>query len=240
MSAAFRVGVAMTVIVVSGMVWAATRLPHRALDFQVKSTSGQQIAGVALLPKEPEKLPVVIYLHGSGDSLERSTGALRQFAELGMAAVCMDYTQTNLAVFTAEFEALLSWLSHQPWADTNRVAWVGFSLGAQRMLSHLASRPNVPPQLLVRLGGGMVAQLTNSAPSLSGRAWLVHGESDEAFRLSEAEEVKRRLVAAGMSVELMVLPGQPHAFGENRALVHRMVAEQCRKELAARRKEPSP
>lgn len=237
---AARVGVAAAAIVVAGMVWATNRMPHRVVDFQLRSGSGRENAGAAVLPKGAEKLPVVIYLHGSGDSLERSTGALRQFAELGMATVCMDYTQTNSAAFTAEFESLLSWLSRQPWADTNRIAWVGFSLGAQRMLSYLCSKPSAQPLFLVRLGGGMVAELTNSTPTISGRVWLVHGESDEAFRLSEAAEVKKRLLAARMSVELTVLPGQPHAFGENRALVHRLIAERCRNELATRRVKPSP
>jgi acetyl esterase/lipase len=80
--------------------------------------------------------------------------------------------------------------------------------------------------------------VTNSPPKLSGRAWLVHGEADETFRLQEAKEVKTRLAASGMAVELMVLPGQPHAFGENRALVHRLVAERCAQELSAPAKEP--
>lgn len=240
MSAAWRTGMGVLAMLVVGMVWATSRAPHRMLDFQVSAIGGRRVAGVAVIPKGVEKLPVVIYLHGSGDSLERSTGVLRQSAELGMAAVCLDYTQTNAAAFPVEFEGLLSWLSRQPWADTNRVAWVGFSLGAQRLLSQLCSKPSAPPLFLVRLGGGMVAGLTNSTPSLSGRAWLVHGEQDETFRPSEVEEVNRRLLAAGMAVEVTVLPGQPHAFGENRALVHRLIAERCRKELAARSKEPSP
>lgn len=237
-------GLGASLLVAGGLavavMWAMARMPHRVVDFQVSGIGGRSAAGVAVVPKGAEKLPAVIYLHGSGDSLERSTGALRQFAELGMAAVCVDYTQTNAAAFAMEFEGLISWLSGQPWADTNRVAWVGFSLGAQRMLSQLWSQPSAPPHFLVRLGGGLVTGLTNSTPSLSGRAWLVHGEHDETFRPSEAEEVKNRLLAAGMSVELTVLPGQPHAFGENRALVHRLVAERCQRELSARRKEPSP
>lgn len=228
------------VLLLAAVGWAVSRQPVRFVDFTLRPAGSRAVPAVAVMPKGAERLPVVVYLHGSGDSLERSTGALRQFAELGMAAVCMDYTQTNATTFPTEFESLLSWVSRQPWADTNRVAWVGFSLGAQRMLSHLCSKPSAQPLFLVRMGGGMVAGLTNSTPNLSRRGWLVHGEQDETFRPSEAEVVKKRLLAAGMSVELTALPGQPHAFGENRALVHRMIAERCHKELAARRKEPSP
>jgi dienelactone hydrolase len=227
-----------TVLLLAAVGWAVSRPPVRMVDFTVQPTTGRALPGVAVVPKGAEKFPVVIYLHGSGDALERSTGALRQFAELGLAAVCLDYTQTNAASFAGEFECLLTWVFHQPWADTNQVAWVGFSLGAQRMLGYLAANPGVSPRFLVRLGGGMVAAVTNSPPKLSGRAWLVHGEADETFRLQEAKEVKTRLAASGMAVELMVLPGQPHAFGENRALVHRLVAERCAQELSAPAKEP--
>lgn len=228
-----------TVLLLAAVGWAVSRQPVRMVDFTVQPTAGRSLPGVAVVPKGAARLPVVIYLHGSGDSLERSTVALRQFAELGLAAVCLDYTQTNAVAFSGEFEGMLAWVASQPWADTNQVAWVGFSLGAQRMLGYLATNPGASPRFLARLGGGSVAAVTNSPPKLSGRAWLVHGEADETFRLREAAEVQARLRAAGMAVELTALPGQPHAFGENRALVHRLVAERCAQELSASTKEPA-
>jgi dienelactone hydrolase len=143
-----------TVLLLAAVGWAVSRPPVRMVDFTVQPTTGRALPGVAVVPKGAEKFPVVIYLHGSGDALERSTGALRQFAELGLAAVCLDYTQTNAASFAGEFECLLTWVFHQPWADTNQVAWVGFSLGAQRMLGYLAANPGVSPRFLVRRHGG--------------------------------------------------------------------------------------
>jgi dienelactone hydrolase len=232
-----QVAMAMAMLLSAAVAWAVSRQSVRFVDFALRPAGSRAVPAVALLPKGMEKLPVVVYLHGSGDSLERSTGALRQFAELGMAAVCMDYTQTNAAAFSGEFESMLTWVARQPWADTNQVAWVGFSLGAQRMLGYLVANPGASPRFLVRLGGGMVAAVTNSPPKLSGRAWLVHGEADETFRLPEAVEVQTKLRAVGMAVELTVLPKQPHAFGENRALVHRLVAERCAQELSASAKE---
>ncbi len=59
---------------------------------------------------------------------------LRQMAELGLAVVSLEYNQTNEAAFDAQFEALLRYLDQQKWANTNAIAWVGFSLGANRML----------------------------------------------------------------------------------------------------------
>lgn len=231
---------ALAALLVAGMVWASVRMPHRVVDFRVKGDDWLGVAGVAVVPKLEGKLPVVLYLHGSGDSLERSTGTLRQFAELGLAAVCMDYTQTNAATFPAQFVALLSWVASQPWADTNRVAWVGFSLGAQRMLSHACAHPEAMPAFLVRLAGGRVPELEGSLLKFQGKAWLVQGEQDETFRVSDAEEVRKKLVATGMSVELTVLPGQSHAFGENRLVVLRRLAERCAEELGATRSEEGP
>ncbi len=222
--------------ILAAMIWATARQPVKFVDFTVNSKNGTRTRAVAVVPKRLKPLPVVVYLHGSGDSLQRSTGTLRQFAELGLAAVCMDYTQTNAASFPAQFEALLSWVAAQAWADTNRVAWVGFSLGAQRMLSYACAHPEAAPPFLVRLAGGRVQELEAEPRRLHGKAWIVHGEKDDVFRVGDAEEVARKLTGAGMSVEMTVLPGQSHAFGENRQLVFRLLAERCAEEFKATRK----
>lgn len=223
-------------LILAAMIWATTRQPVKFVDFTVNPKGGTRARAVAVVPKLLKPLPVVVYLHGSGDNLERSTGTLRQFAELGLAAVCMDYTQTNAASFPKQFEALLSWVASQAWADTNRVAWVGFSLGAQRMLSYACAHPEAAPPFLIRLAGGRVPELEPEPLKLHGKAWIVHGEKDEVFRVADAEEVASKLKAAGMSVEMTVLPGQSHAFGENRQLVFRLLAERCAGEFKARQK----
>lgn len=218
-------------VILTAMAWAKARQPLKTEDFIVRSPAGAEQSGVVVRPADRQIFPVVVYLHGSGDSLERSTRTLRQFAELGLAAVCVDYTQTNAASFPLQFDALLSWIASQAWADTNRMAWVGFSLGAQRMLSYGINHPDVVPPFLVRVAGGRVPELDWQPPRLRGKAWLVHGEMDETFRLSEAEEVRRILTMAGMSVDMAVIPGQTHSFGENQQLVLRLIAERCAREL---------
>lgn len=229
------------VLLVLGMVWATARQPHRVVDFRLKGEGWRGVPGVAVVPRVEGKLPVVIYLHGSGDALERSTGTLRQFAELGIAAVYMDYTQTNAASFPAEFEALCSWVASQAWAETNRVAWVGFSLGAQRMLTYLLAEPARAPKFLVRLGGGTVPELAKAqSGQLTLPVWLLHGGEDQAFPLAELRQTEMDLRRVGAGVTTTVLPGQTHAFGESRALVHRLIAERCRSELAAGRHASSP
>ena len=76
----------------------------------------------------------------------------------------MDYCQTNEAVFDAQFSALLNYVGRQRWADTNRVAWVGFSLGAQRVARFALRHPDRQPELLVRLSGGLGAGIGVQSP----------------------------------------------------------------------------
>jgi predicted esterase len=181
-------------------------------------------------------------------------------AEMGLAAVGMEYEEkaesrkqkaetetrsTGAAEegtqegFDERFSGLLSYLGRQPWADTNRMAWVGSSLGAQRVLSFALRHPDSRPKLLVRLAGGWVPELEqfkvqgslvqpstlNSQPSTS--VLLLHGERDEVFPLSAAQRVAACLQTNGVPVELKVLPGEGHDLSANRLLVFRVIGEQC-------------
>jgi len=233
---------------VGTLVWAKGRDPFQRIWFRVKATNWGQTECIAVLPKITARpLPVVVYVHGSGGNLLDNAGRLRQLAEMGLAAVGIDYCQTNETVFRAQFSALLDYLGRQSWADTNHVAWVGSSLGAQRTLSFALSNVNRQPQFLVRLAGGWVPELQSKPQGLvtstriSYRALslnvpppavlLIHGEYDEVFPLVEAQNVAACLQTNGAPVELKVLSGQGHGFGENRMLVLRIVGEQCLKHL---------
>src|SRR5581483_2016998 len=116
------------------MLWAKSDDPFRRIEFTLKTPSHGKVRGMAVLPKPVRRCPVVVYMHGSGGSLLACGTELRQFAELGMASVGLEYTQTNRAAFEEQFLALSQYLRHQPWAMSNAVAWAGFSLGAQNTL----------------------------------------------------------------------------------------------------------
>ena len=159
------------------MFWAKGRDPFQRIWFTVKAPGQGKAECIAVVPKNSPKFnvqgpksdsrrwPVVVYLHGSGGSLLGDGNELRQMAELGLAAVGMDYCQTNEAAFDAQFIALLNYVRRQPWADTNRVAWVGFSLGEQRYLAFALRHPNLQPPLLVRLAGGWIPELESKVQS---------------------------------------------------------------------------
>src|SRR5208282_664253 len=172
--------------------WAHSRDPFRRTQFSVHTSHGK-VSGMAVVPVGYEKLPVVVYAHGSGGTWLTDGNDLRQFAELGMAAVGFDYDQTNPGAFDGEFAAVLDYVRRQSWANTNAIAWVGFSLGAQNTLGYLLKHPIDHPQLYVRLSGGWIPELDNSSisnlKSQISNLLLVHGENDEIFPVQDARRL---------------------------------------------------
>ena len=154
------VAVLLGLLVVGALFWATGRDPFQRIWFKVNAPGQGKAECIAVFPKMAARpLPVVVYLHGSGGSLLGDGNELRQMAEMGLAAVGIEYCQTNEAVFEAQFSVLLDYLGRQRWADTNRMAWVGCSLGAQRSLAFALRDPDSRPRLLVQLAGGWVPQL---------------------------------------------------------------------------------
>lgn len=237
------------------LAWAKARDPFDRIWFTVKTPAHGKTQGVAVLPKNAGKpLPVVMYLHGSGGSLRRSGNELRQMAEMGLAVVGMEYNQTNGAAFEAQFIALHQYVMRQKWAATNVMAWVGFSLGAQRQLSFLLKPMEWRPELLVRLAGGWVPELESfggplsTRPSLHGqgasgaglrasasgefpRVLILHGDQDKVFPLAEAGRTAACLRTNGVSVSVSVLPGQTHTPMADRGIIFRAIGEHCLTEL---------
>ncbi|HKI68709.1 MAG TPA: prolyl oligopeptidase family serine peptidase, partial [Verrucomicrobiae bacterium] len=126
------------------------------------------------------------------------------------------------------------------------VAWIGSSLGAQRILSFVLRHPEYQPQLLVRLSGGWVKELgekptnesslaepaastLNSQPSTNLRCsvLLVHGGNDEIFPVADSHALAKLLREKGTPVELHVFPNESHDFGADRPLIIRGLAEYC-------------
>lgn len=211
------------------LLWAKSDDPFQRVEFTRKTPHYGRVKGIVVLPKPVHPCPVAVYVHGSGGSLMTDGNTLRQFAELGLAAVDLEYDQPNQAGFDEQFLTLLQFLQRQPWAVSNAVAWVGFSLGAQRTSSFLFKHPEVQPQLLVRLSGGWMPEFDQvSSVPLRCLVLLVHGARDEIFPAEDANRLAELLRARGISVKERILENREHGFGLDRALVIRLIAEQCR------------
>jgi len=192
--------------------WARERDPFVRKWFTLKTSDRNSVKCVAVLPKPMRRYPTVIYVHGSGEDLMKDGVELRQMAELGLAAVSLEFNKTNTTAFSAQFGQLLHYLNRQTWVNTNAIAWVGFSLGANVTFDFLLKHPEQPPQLFVQLGGAGLqgwqaeGQTNNEFTLLRCPVLFVHGEQDEVFPVADTKRLAATLQAVGVPVELKVIP----------------------------------
>ncbi|MBE0544419.1 MAG: dienelactone hydrolase family protein [Verrucomicrobia bacterium] len=232
------VAIGLALAFLGAMWWAKGRDPFRRIDFTVRTTEHGNVRATAALPKTAtQPLPVVVYLHGAGGNLLGSGNELRQMAELGLAIVGLEYNQTNDTAFTAQFSALLQHLQRQKWADPDATAWVGYSLGAEKATRFALNHPAQSPKLLVRLAGGWLPEFDRLEPPaaaapatapnrlIRSHVLLVHGERDELFPASDVSRIADALRSAGATVEVRMLPEQPHRLEPHRGLVFRLIGE---------------
>ncbi|MFT4588280.1 MAG: putative esterase, partial [Limisphaerales bacterium] len=229
------VALALIVAFASALAWASAGDSLERVSFELRDSEGARTAGIVVLPRPVSKHPVVIFLHGSGGNFMKDGPSLRQFAELGFAAVSIDYNQTDAATFQDEFSRLLAWVGEQSWARENSTAWIGNSLGAQRSLNYMLSHPGVQPELYVRMAGGWVSALpsestgdaSDSALPFDCPTMLLHGANDRIFPESDCEKLHGLLADSGVPADLRILPNQAHGFRPDRGAVIRAVAEYC-------------
>jgi dienelactone hydrolase len=158
------------------LFWAKGRDPFQRKWFAVRAQGGGKAECIAVIAKSGRQPPatshqpaasslsVVVYLHGANETALRNGNELRQMAEMGLAVVGLEYNQTNEAGCDAEFTALLDYLGRQKWADTNRMAWVGLGLGAERVMEFAGKHPEQAPAAVVCLSGGLLGRSEIPSP----------------------------------------------------------------------------
>ena len=240
------------------LFWAKGQDPFSRRWFTLKTADKHSVECVAVVPKPTLQYPVIIYAHGSGRSLMDDGDDLRQMAELGLATVSLEYNQSNAVAFSAEFESLLHCIAQQKWANTNAIAWVGFSLGANWMLDFALQHPEQQPQLFVPLSGrGLTADgavdTDTFTPALSHPMGegvrrpsegfssnlhcpilLVHGEKDDIFPVADTKRLASVLQAKGLPVELKIISDAPHGMEPERDVIFRCIGEYCLTHLAGK------
>ena len=228
-SAKFVSGILLVLLFIGALFWAKHQDPFSRNWFTLKTADHNFFKCVAVLPKPMRKYPVIIYAHGWNGNLMNDGYESRQMAELGLAVVSIEYNQTNEAAFEPQFETLLHYLGRQRWFDTNVIAWVGFSMGANRLLNFAEHHPEQPPQLLVLASGaGLQEGQTNSLlENLRCPILLIHGDQDEIFPVADTRRLTSTLQANGVPVELQVIPGVSHGMEPERGVIFRNIGEYC-------------
>jgi len=229
-------GITLVLLFFGALFWAKEQDPFSRQWFALKTTNHNSFRCVAVLPKPMRKYPIIVYVHDWNGNLMNDGNDLRQMAELGLAVVSIEYNQTNEAAFEPQFETLLRYLGRQRWTDTNAIAWVGFSMGANRLLDFTEHHPEQAPQLLVltSCAGLPEGQTSDLLKNLRCPTLLIHGEQDEVFPVADARRLVSALQTNGVLVELQVIPGVSHGMEPERGVIFRSLGEYCLSRLTGK------
>ncbi len=223
-------------LVLGAMAWAKSDDSFQRGEFTGKTIHQEKLSGIAVFPKGAQKCPVVIYAHAAGEAWRTDGNALRQFAELGFAAVGFDYDVENPTAFEDQFSATLAYVKQQPQTDTQAIAWVGSGLGADNVMRYALGHPENQPQLLVRVSGGTIPELEMSSPALTAlhsHVLLIHGERDETFSVEAVRKQAETLRRSGVVTTLKIIPGAVHGLDGDLAQTLRLTGEFSKAQLTA-------
>ena len=168
------------------------------------------------------KLPAVIGLHGSGGGHATMSDPATLLAEQGFAVYVLHYfdrTGTEWADKPTIFRHFPAWMKtlwdavsfveKRAEVDAERIALLGFSLGAYLSLSNAAIDPRV--RVVVEFFGGLPKEMKMFMRRLCP-VLILHGESDETVPVSEAYHLLEVLERKKIDYEMKIYPGVGHEF----------------------------
>jgi len=195
-------------------------------DVQVANASfqsgGRSITVQEFLPKAAGRYPAVIALYGSGGTRESiadqpsrlmagqgySVFLVHYFERTDTARADRETTQTNFPIWMRTIGDAITFAAGHAAVDANRIALLGFSLGAYLALSVASLDPRV--RAVVEFFGGLPEELhgfTRMPPVL-----ILHGEQDRVIPVSEATRLQQLLERSGTPYEIKLYPGAGHGF----------------------------
>lgn len=187
------------------------------------TSGGKSIRIDAYLPESNgNRLPAVIALHGAGGGVAGMDKSASLLAEQGFAVYVLHYfdrTDTtyadkptilrNFPVWMKTLWDAVSFVEKQGAVDAQRIALLGFSLGAYLSLANASIDGRV--KAVVEFFGGLPREMKlfmrRLCPTL-----ILHGEADPTVPVSEAHNLQRLLEEKGVPHEIKIYPGAGHGF----------------------------
>lgn len=168
------------------------------------------------------KLPAVIGLHGSGGGHATMADPAGLLAEQGFAVYVLHYfdrtgtesadRQTIFRNFPAWMKTLwdaVSFVEKQAEVDPERIALLGFSLGAYLSLSNASIDKRV--RAVVEFFGGLPKEMKLFMRRLCP-VLILHGDCDETVPVAEAYHLQEVLQRRNIDYEMKIYPGAGHGF----------------------------
>ena len=166
--------------------------------------------------------PVVIALYGSGGGVAGMDKAASLLAEQGFAVYVLHYfdrTETqfadkqtifrNFPVWMKTLWDAISFVEKQAGVDRDRIALLGFSLGAYLSLSNAAIDKRI--KAVVEFFGGLPKEMNFFMRRLCP-VLILHGDADPHVPVEEAYHLQRVLEKKGIPYEMKIYPGAGHGF----------------------------
>jgi len=197
-------------------------IPQAQIIFQ---SGGKPIRMDAYLPESSTApLPAVVALHGAGGNVAGMEQYASTLASQGFAVYILHYFDrtgtesadkpTILRNFPLWMKTLwdaISFVETQPQVDRERIALLGFSLGAYLSLANSAIDQRV--KVVVEFFGGMPKEMHLFMRRLCP-VLILHGEADQTIPVDEAYQLQKLLEKKGIPYEIKIYPGAGHGFEE--------------------------
>jgi dienelactone hydrolase len=194
----------------------------------VFQSGGKPIRLDAYLPEAVDgPVPAVIALYGTGGGVSGMERYASMLAAHGFAVYLLHYfdrtgiesadkptivKQTIMRNFPLWMKTLwdaTSFVETQPAVDRQRIALLGFSLGAYLSLANSAIDYRV--KAVIEFFGGMPKEMNLFMRRLCP-VLILHGEADPTIPVEEAYQLRRLLEKKGIPYEIRIYAGAGHGF----------------------------
>jgi carboxymethylenebutenolidase len=191
----------------------------------VFESSGKSIRLDAYLPETSHgRMPAVIALHGAGGGISGMERYASMLAVQGFAVYVLHYfdrtgteyadkstIMRNFPLWMKTLWDAISFVITQPQVDADRIALLGFSLGAYLSLANSAIDPRV--KAVVEFFGGMPKEMNLFMRRLCP-VLILHGEADATVPVEEAYKLQKLMEKKGIAYEIKIYPAVGHGFDD--------------------------
>jgi dienelactone hydrolase len=172
-------------------------------------------------PSENGTYPAVLFLHGCSGFDGFLAVAADRLVPYGFVGIALDAlgpyhrqtacTENDEGDQAAAARATLAWMRTQPYINPDRLAIVGFSMGADTALTLIDTR-GVPPPPGVRMVADFYPACEGHDGFVAVPIAIFDGDADQVTPAAPCAAMVKAGTAAGKSLTITTYPGATHGF----------------------------